>query len=179
MREDQQHHAQHRRHEDVAAAEQRPQIPQVGPEDQQRDQRRHDREGAAEERRAIGQRQRARRLTPAGHGVAVVGGQGVDRRTGCVDQNRRDRPAIHRRAVDPEQQHQRHQIGQEYGCGQQDGDGNRRTNARHSPDDQPTDRTNQQRDQHLRIEKIAQTGHQCIHQKYTFMNRSRPSGSWL
>ena len=64
---------------------------------------RRDTDDAAEEAGGVGQRQRPPRLAPGGHREAVIGGQRVDRGARRVDQDRGDRAAIHRRAVDAEQ----------------------------------------------------------------------------
>ena len=172
MRDDQQNGAEKRRHENVALAEQGTKVAKIGAEQDQRAKRDKDREAAAEERGGIGERQRPCRLTPLCHRMTVIGCKGVDRRARRVDQDRRDRPAIHARPVNPQQQNQRHQIVEEHRRRQKNGNGNGRADTRNGADHQTADGPDHQRHRHLRFGYVGQSLEKGVHVLHRLRTRS-------
>ena len=171
VRNDQQHGAEKRRHENVALAEQGAKVAKIGAEQDQRAERDKDREAAAKERGGIGERQRPCRLAPLCHRMAVIGCERVDRRARRVDQDRRNGPAIHARPVNPEQQDQRHQIVEEHRRRQKNGDGDGRADAGNGADHQTADGPDHQRHRHLRLGNVGQSLEKGVHALHRLRTR--------
>ena len=171
MRDDQQNGAEKRRHENVALAEQGTKVAKIGAEQDQRAKRDKDRETAAEKRGGIGERQRPCRLAPLCHRMTVIGCKGVDRRARRVDQDRRDRPAIHARPVNPQQQNQRHKIVKKHRRRQKNGNGDGRADSRNGTNHQTADGPDHQRHRYLRLGYIGQSLEKGIHVLYRLRTR--------